>query len=139
MADRINKARRSTNMAAIRSKDTKPELAVRKIVHSLGYRYRLHCRDLPGKPDLVFRSRRKVIFVHGCFWHLHPKKQCVDARHPKSNLSYWRPKLLRNVQRDRKHFTSLRRMGWEVLVVWDCEIKKTDQLIARVVGFLNDN
>ena len=89
MADKISKTRRSANMAAIRSKDTSPELIVRRLVHSLGYRYRLHRHDLPGKPDLVFGPRRKIIFVHGCFWHMHPKANCLDARLPKSNTGYW--------------------------------------------------
>lgn len=136
--DKLTAARRSANMSAIRSKNTKPELTVRKIVHSLGYRYRLHCSDLPGKPDLVFRRRRKVIFVHGCFWHLHPTKRCADARHPKSNLAYWEPKLLRNAQRDRQQVASLKRMGWKVMVIWDCEVGNADRLIDRIVRFLDD-
>ena len=123
-------------MAAIRSTNTKPELTVRRLVHSLGYRYRLHCKDLPGKPDLVFRPRRKVIFVHGCFWHLHPAKKCLDARQPKSNKSYWSPKLQRNVARDQEHLLKLRRDGWKVLVVWDCQTRDEEKIARRLAKFL---
>lgn len=123
-------------MAAIRSQNTSPELAVRRIVTTLGYRYRLHRRDLPGKPDLVFVSRRKVIFVHGCFWHMHPKKNCADARPPKSNTSYWGPKLARNAARDAEHVIALKKLGWRVLTVWDCETTNTAKLSARLDAFL---
>ncbi len=136
MTDKISKTRRSANMAAIRSKDTTPELIVRRIVHALGYRYRLHRRDLPGKPDLVFGPRRKVIFVHGCFWHMHPKANCRDARPPKSNTGYWTPKLARNIARDKQRATKLRRAGWRVLVIWECETKDTAKLASRVTKFL---
>jgi DNA mismatch endonuclease, patch repair protein len=123
-------------MAAIRSKDTKPELIVRRLVHSLGYRYRLHARDLPGKPDLVLRPKRKVIFVHGCFWHLHPDKACLNARKPKSNKSYWGPKLSRNVKRDAEHIAALQADGWRVLVIWECETKVLASLKKRLMKFL---
>ena len=136
MTDSLSPTRRSANMAAIRAKDTKPELIVRRIVHALGYRYRLHRRDLPGKPDLVFGPRRKVIFVHGCFWHMHPKANCLDARRPKSNFGYWTPKLARNVARDAEHVATLRKLGWRVLVIWECETKDTANLAARVTKFL---
>ena len=136
MTDSLSPARRSANMAAIRSKNTAPELIVRRIVHSLGYRYRLHRRDLPGKPDIVFGPARKVIFVHGCFWHMHPKKNCSDARPPKSNTGYWSPKLQRNVARDAEHVTALRKLGWGVLTIWDCETKDDVRLCARVRKFL---
>lgn len=136
MADKLSPYRRSANMAAIRGKDTKPELIVRRLVHALGYRYRLHVRDLPGKPDLVFRPRRKVIFVHGCFWHLHPDVKCLDSRKPKSNKSYWGPKLTRNVERDAVHAAALETAGWKVLVVWDCETKALAALSKRLVRFL---
>ena len=105
--DKLTTERRTENMRRIRSKDMKPELLVRHLVYSLGYRYRLHRKDLPGKPDLVFGPRRKVIFVHGCFWHLHPDPECVDSRVPKSNTAYWKPKLERNVERDRQHIAAL--------------------------------
>ena len=136
MVDKISPVRRSANMAAIHSTNTQPELTVRRLVHSLGYRYRLHCKYLPGKPDLVFRPRRKVIFVHGCFWHLHPAKNCLDARQPKTNQSYWSPKLQRNAERDREHVLKLRSEGWKVLVIWDCETRDSEKIIKRLIKFL---
>jgi DNA mismatch endonuclease (patch repair protein) len=136
MVDSISKARRSANMAAIKSKDMKPELIVRSIVHALGYRYRLHRKDLPGKPDLVFGPRRKVIFVHGCFWHMHPKATCLDARAPKSNTGYWSAKLARNVERDAAHMVALKVMGWRVLVIWECETRNAAMVAKRVRAFL---
>lgn len=107
-----------------------------RLTHALGYRYRLHAPDLPGKPDIVFRTRRKVIFVHGCFWHLHPKAGCLDARLPKSNKGYWLPKLRRNVERDAQHLKELSRAGWKHLVIWECETKKTAKLRNRLETFL---
>ena len=109
-------------MASIKGKDTLPEMAVRRKAHRLGYRYRLHQRQLPGKPDMVFASRRAVIFVHGCFWHQHSAKQC-KARPPKSRLDYWLPKLRRNVERDKRNQKLLRASGWHVLVIWECETR----------------
>lgn len=124
-------------MAAIASKDMKPEMIVRSLVHRMGYRYRLHARDLPGKPDLVFRPRRKAVFVHGCFWHQHPKRSCKDGRAPKSNLGYWAGKLARNVGRDAANLARLRSMGWKVLVVWECEaLKGGGGLAERLKRFL---
>lgn len=136
MTDKIDAERRSANMAAIRSKGMKPEMLVRKIVHGLGYRYRLHQKDLPGKPDLVFRSRHKVVFVNGCFWHQHGSKRCRITRRPKSNLEYWEPKLQRNVERDRRNKKALRKRGWSVLTVWECEAKKSSVLTERLSRFL---
>ncbi len=135
--DRIDPERRSANMSAIRSRDTKPEMIVRRLVHFMGYRYRLHRKDLPGKPDLVFAGRRKVIFVHGCFWHQHPDKECKDARRPRSNQAYWQPKLEGNVQRDLTNQQKLRASGWDILVCWECEIKDRNALTARVRQFLD--
>ncbi|GBF26731.1 very short patch repair protein [bacterium MnTg02] len=135
--DKLSPARRSQNMAAIKSKDMKPEMLVRRLVHGLGYRYRLHQKDLPGKPDLVFRPRKKVIFVHGCFWHQHCNPKCLDGRKPKSNSNYWGPKLDRNVQRDKSRRKQLTKMGWNVLVVWECETVKLDRLHKRIVDFLD--
>lgn len=123
-------------MAKIRSVDTRPELAVRRLVHALGYRYRLYRGDLPGRPDLVFAGRRKIIFVHGCFWHQHPKASCVDSRLPRSRPEYWLPKLQRTVERDRSHIRALRRSGWRVLVVWECEIANDCLLQGRIKRFL---
>ena len=120
-------------MAAIRSSGMKPEMMVRSLVHGMGYRYRLHAKDLPGKPDLVFRSRRKVIFVHGCFWHQHPKQSCKDGRAPKSNLGYWAGKLARNVTRDARTLDALKAMGWRALVIWECEAAKGSLALKRRV------
>ena len=125
---------RSANMRAIRSKDMRPELKVRSIVHRLGYRFRLHRKDLPGKPDLVFTSRRKVIFVHGCFWHSHG---CKVSHTPKSNSGYWGPKLERNEFRDRRNIEALSAAGWNSLVIWECETTDEDRMRKRFVKFLS--
>lgn len=124
---------RSANMRAIRSTDMKPELAVRSLVHRLGYRFRLHRQDLPGRPDLVFAGRRKVIFVHGCFWHSH---DCKLAHIPESNREYWVPKLRRNRIRDRKSLQTLKAMGWKALTIWECEIGDLAGVKKRVTSFL---
>ncbi|SUB01977.1 Very short patch repair protein [Pannonibacter phragmitetus] len=136
MADKLSPERRSRNMAAIRSKNTKPEMIVRSLAHGLGFRYRLHRKDLPGKPDLVFGPRRKVIFVHGCFWHLHPDPDCKDARIPQSRRDYWLPKLTRNTERDREHVQQLEAMGWQVLIIWECEVRRPDELKEKILAFL---
>ncbi|WP_082744955.1 very short patch repair endonuclease [Burkholderia savannae] len=117
---------RSETMSRIRSFDTAPEMRVRKILWCLGYRYRLHDKRLPGKPDIVFWGRRKVIFVHGCFWHQHVG--CADSKLPKSNIEYWHPKLRRNVERDASSVAALESAGWEVLIVWDCQTRATNLL-----------
>lgn len=125
---------RSEYMRRIRSKDTAPELMVRSLVHRLGYRYRLHRKDLPGKPDLVFPSRKKIIFVHGCFWHGH---DCSSvARTPKTNTGYWVGKILRNTERDARHQSELKALGWNLLVVWECEIRDAEALSSRLTSFL---
>lgn len=121
-------------MARVGSRDTRPEMLVRRLVHGMGYRYRLHASDLPGKPDLVFRSRRKVIFVHGCFWHGHTG--CRRASRPQSNADFWRKKLERNVARDAEQVNALARSGWEVLVVWECTIRDQKQLADKIQRFL---
>src|SRR6202051_3411575 len=108
-------------MSAVHSKDTKPEMAVRRVVHALGFRYRLHYASLPGRPDLVFPSRGKVIFVHGCFWHRHAR--CRYATIPKTRTDYWQDKFSANTERDRRNKRELKRLGWEVLIVWQCELK----------------
>ncbi|WP_348271424.1 very short patch repair endonuclease [Methylobacterium sp. Leaf91] len=127
-------AQRSRCMSKIRSKDTKPEIRIRKLLHSLGYRFRLHRRDLPGKPDLAFPSCRKALFVHGCFWHQH--FGCKDASVPKSRLEYWAEKFRGNVARDLRSQKLLLDAGWEVLVIWECETSKPDALTQRLVAFL---
>ena len=134
--DKLTAEERSRNMAAIRSQDMKPELAVRKLAHRLGFRFRLHCKDLPGKPDLVFPRYKAVIFVHGCFWHQHPKAGCLDAKQPKSNSVYWGPKLARNAERDAKNRASLEQQGWRVLVIWECETKDAARLASAIRDFL---
>lgn len=136
MADTLSAKQRSACMRSVRGENTAPELVVRKIVHSMGYRYALHSRDLPGKPDIVFRSRKKVIFVHGCFWHKH---RCHHGRiAPASNQSYWSAKLERNAQRDRRNNRALQNKGWKVLVIWECWIRDSAKLRERLVRFLQE-
>jgi DNA mismatch endonuclease (patch repair protein) len=137
--DTVSPAKRSEIMRNIRSKGTKPELSVRKLVFSLGYRYRLNRKDIPGKPDLIFAGKRKVIFVHGCFWHQHKAQDCNIARKPKSRLDYWLPKLDRNVERDMENYKLLASQGWEYLVVWECELKQADKLKVKIDNFLKAN
>lgn len=134
--DTLTGPERSERMRRVRSKNTKPEIRVRRLVHGMGYRYRLHGKDLPGRPDLVFRPRRKVIFVHGCFWHRHGG--CAKNRLPKSpeRREYWRTKLNGNARRDKLVQATLRDMGWRVLVVWECETTDLDHLAERIQGFL---
>ena len=132
--DRVTKAVRSKIMASVHTRDTGAEKAVRSIVHRLGYRYSLACRDLPGKPDMVLVSRRKVIFVHGCFWHGH---SCRYGRLPKSRLDYWKPKIAVNKARDRRQANGLRKAGWSVMIVWQCQLRKKDALVARIEDFVN--
>ncbi|WP_421866053.1 very short patch repair endonuclease [Parvibaculum sp.] len=134
MVDRLSVERRSALMSKVKSKDTSPEMRVRRLAHALGYRYRLHRRSLPGSPDLVFSTRRKVIFVHGCFWHRHPN--CRKASMPKSRVRFWSEKFERNVQRDRENLRALRKGGWEVLVVWECQTKDVERLEKKLRKFL---
>lgn len=136
MADKLSPAARSENMRRIRGRDTKPELLVRKLLHSLGYRYRIHRRDLPGTPDLVFAGRKKIIFVHGCFWHGHDANDCPDRRPVKSNTSYWNPKIEGNVARDHRQVAALMGAGWDVAVIWDCETRDIIRLRERLVSYL---
>ena|SRR5579872_2265118 len=133
--DTLSRSERSERMARIRGRDTKPELLVRRLVHRCGFRYRLHRKMLPGKPDLVFASRQKVIFVHGCFWHRHPG--CALARLPKSRLEFWMPKLTENRKRDLRNIRSLSRLGWKTHVVWECELHDTSRLEQKIRRFLN--
>ena len=124
----------SARMRRIRKTDTKPEMVVRRLVHGLGYRYRLHRRDLPGTPDLVFPARRKVIFVHGCFWHQHDCK--LGSKKPAANPDYWHPKLARNVERDAENRRRLIELGWDLLVIWECETRASSDLPAAISRFL---
>jgi DNA mismatch endonuclease, patch repair protein len=133
--DNLSAAERSKIMAKVRSKDSRPEMLVRRLVFALGYRYRLHARDLPGCPDLVFRGRGKVIFVHGCFWHRH--QGCALARMPKSRLDFWGPKLEANKQRDTRNKRDLTREGWKVLTIWECQLKETTRLERTIRRFLD--
>jgi DNA mismatch endonuclease (patch repair protein) len=120
-------------MARIRSKDTKPEMAVRSILHGLGYRFRLHRKDLPGRPDIVLPRHRKIILVQGCFWHGH---DCRLASKPKSNQSYWSAKITSNQERDKRNIAALRALGWEVLEMWECDIRKSNDLAQRISFFM---
>lgn len=128
---------RSAVMRAVKSKNTKPELIVRRIILGLGFRYRLYRKDLPGNPDIVFPGRRKIVMVHGCFWHGH---NCVrGARQPKANADYWHAKIARNVERDALSNTALREAGWDLLTIWECETKSRDlpALASRLESFLS--
>lgn len=136
MADTVSPKRRTEIMSNIRAKGMKPEMAVRRLTHAMGYRYRLHRKDLPGKPDLVFPGRRKVIFVHGCFWHQHAGKDCKISRVPQSNRDYWVPKLERNAERDREHQAFLKALGWDVLIIWECQVKDNADLPGKIEAFL---
>lgn len=135
--DHISPEKRSYVMSRIRSKDTAPEIAVRRLVFAMGYRYRLYDKSLPGKPDLVFRRKRKVLYVHGCFWHQHEK--CPTGKPPVSNLDYWLPKFKRTVERDRQNINALRKQGWRALVVWECQLGHQIKVMARIRHFLNSN
>ena len=133
--EEVDAARRRI-MSAVRGKDTKPEMIVRRILHGLGYRYRLHRSDVPGRPDVVFGSRRKAIFVHGCFWHRHAG--CRKATTPKTRADFWTAKFARNVERDLEVQDRLRTAGWNVLTVWECETRSKDLLTERLCAFLDD-
>jgi len=131
--DRISAEERSALMSMVRGSHTGPELAVRRMLHALGLRFRLHRRDLPGRPDIVLPGRNAVVFVHGCFWHRHAN--CTRATTPASNAAYWRKKFLRNVERDAEAQRALRKLGWRVLVVWECELRKPVKLQSRMKRF----
>ncbi|NMM29227.1 MAG: DNA mismatch endonuclease Vsr [Glaciimonas sp.] len=134
MTDHVSKEKRSEIMKRIGGKNTAPELIVRKLVYSLGYRYRLHSKDMPGKPDLVFFGRKKVIFVHGCFWHYH---NCKKGKLPKSRLDYWLPKLEENRNRDIRTQERILSLGWRFLIIWQCEIRDTAELRKRIIEYLD--
>ncbi|MER8605861.1 very short patch repair endonuclease [Mesorhizobium sp. M1233] len=126
-------------MSRVGKKHTKPEMTVRRLLHGMGYRYRLHKKDLAGKPDLVFASRKKVLFVNGCFWHGHSDETCKLSRPPKSRLNYWEPKLARNAARDRLNEDLLRSQGWDVMVVWECQLREMDVVAQSLIEFLGPN
>lgn len=135
--DRLTAEKRSWLMGRVGSKNTTPELAVRRLVFSMGYRYRLHDARLPGKPDLVFAGRRKIVFVNGCFWHGH--KRCRYARLPKTNVDFWQEKFEHNRARDRNNKAQLTRLGWDVLIVWQCELRNIEKLSAKLYDFFERN
>lgn len=134
MVDRLSPKQRSANMARIGPRNTAPELAVRKLVHALGRRFRLHRRDLPGKPDLVFPRDRLAIFVHGCFWHRHT--DCKNCTWPKTRPEFWETKFAQNVTRDLRSAQALTNLGWKVEVIWECETEQPDRLQARLESIL---
>lgn len=134
MTDKLTPERRSENMRKIRAKNTTPEMIVRRLAHSMGFRYRLHVARLPGKPDLVLERLKRVIEVRGCFWHQH--ERCKDSHIPKSRENYWQPKLQRNQQRDHENARALRSLGYRVLIVWECETDNETRLAARLKRFL---
>lgn len=134
--DGMDAAARSALMGRIRGVDTGPEMAVRRAAHRLGYRFRLHCRSLPGRPDIVFPSRRAAIFVHGCFWHRH--EGCRKASTPKTRVEFWEAKFARNVERDAEVQQRLRAAGWRVLVIWECEIGRNGDLDRTLREFLGE-
>ncbi|RKI49403.1 DNA mismatch endonuclease Vsr [Corallococcus sp. AB004] len=133
MADTLTQPKRSDNMRKIRATDTAPEILVRRALHRMGLRFRLHARHLPGKPDVVLRRHNAVVLIHGCFWHQHSR--CVDGHVPKSNTSYWQPKLERNVQRDRKNRRMLTTLGFRVLTIWECEAQRAEVLEKKLHRF----
>ncbi|MCP4694560.1 MAG: DNA mismatch endonuclease Vsr [Desulfobacterales bacterium] len=133
--DNLTRAQRRRTMKRVKSANTTPELLVRRLVHGMGFRYRLHRRDLPGAPDLVFAGRRKIIFVHGCFWHGHDCKS--GRKRPKTNQGYWSKKLDRNKARDAENQLKLKELGWKVLIVWECEMKDRAALKAQLERFLD--
>lgn len=136
MTDTLSSLERSERMGRVRGKDTKPELVVRRMLHAMGYRYRLHAKDLPGRPDIAFRGRKKAIFVHGCFWHRHPDPTCKLSRLPKTRLDFWLPKLEGNRKRDETNVERLEAMGWDVLLVWECELGDREQVKNKLRAFL---
>lgn len=136
MMDSISSNERSRIMSLVKGKNTRPEMVVRRLVHGLGFRYRLHDTKLPGKPDLVFSRKRKIIFVHGCFWHRH--KDCALARIPKSNQEFWLAKLEGNRLRDEINIRKLHEAGWDTLVIWECELRDQNKLSQRLRSFLSD-
>lgn len=135
--DRLDKSRRSWNMGRIKGRNTAPEIAVRSLLHRAGYRFRLHPKDLPGKPDIVLPGLGTVIFVHGCFWHRH--RGCKQCYTPKTNVEFWDAKFAANVERDRKNAQALEESGWKVIVVWECELSEPERLQTRLRKMLKSS
>lgn len=134
MVDTVSPEQRSYNMSLIRSKDTKPEVFIRSLLHRLGFRFRKNVKNLPGKPDIVLPKYKSVIFVHGCFWHQH--KKCKRSNIPKSNMDFWKSKLNKNVKRDTEHQAELKKAGWKIKIVWECELKNLENLKDSLIKFL---
>jgi DNA mismatch endonuclease (patch repair protein) len=134
--DRVTSEKRSEIMRSVKGKNTEPELFVRKIVHALGYRYRLHVATLPGTTDIVFPKLKKIILINGCFWHVHPG--CKKAAIPKSRSEYWAEKLLRNVERDKETSAALTALGWQQMVIWQCELKNKESVTKKIISFLGE-
>ncbi|RKX59739.1 MAG: very short patch repair endonuclease [Thermodesulfobacteriota bacterium] len=132
--DIFSREKRSQIMSRVSGKNTKPEIAVRSLLHNLGYRFRLHRKDLPGKPDITLPKHKKVIFVHGCFWHGHT--DCSRSKRPSTNEEFWREKLDKNIERDKASVKALEQLGWGVLTVWTCEVKDKDKLKTKLLSFL---
>lgn len=137
MTDRFTESKRSRIMSRVRSKNTTTEKLVRSILHKMGYRFRLHVKNLPGKPDIVLPRFRKIIFVNGCFWHGHP--DCKRATRPATNVEFWNKKIDGNIERDNKISRDLMKLGWQVLVIWQCQTKDVKSLMQRLTGFLKGN
>lgn len=138
MADTLTKNERSIRMGRVKSRDTSPELQVRRMIHRMGFRYRLYVRELPGRPDIVLPRHRKAVFVHGCFWHRHAALGCKLARLPKSRLEFWLPKLESNRRRDQRDMRKLRNAGWQIMVVWECQLRDKERLENRLKRFLGE-
>jgi DNA mismatch endonuclease (patch repair protein) len=136
MTDVFSKEKRSWIMSRVKGRDTKPEIRVRSFVHRMGFRFRIHRRDLPGNPDIALPRHGKAIFVHGCFWHGH--KHCRRSKRPTTNKGFWNKKLDTNIARDERFRKKLRRMGWKVLVVWQCETRQPEKLLGKLERFLRD-
>jgi len=136
MADTVTPEVRSRMMSRVRSSDTKPEMVVRGLLHSMGYRFRVHRRDLPGRPDISFSAKRKAIEVRGCFWHQHPDPNCAKSTIPNTRRDWWEAKLAGNVLRDFRNEQALAELGWQLLILWECDLHPADQLSARLADFL---
>lgn len=137
MTDIFSKAKRSWLMGRVKGRDTKPEILVRSFIHRMGYRFRIHRRDLPGNPDIVFPRHRKVIFVHGCFWHGHGR--CLRSKRPTTNKDFWNEKLDGNIERDKRFRRALQRLGWKVFVIWQCETREPEKLLRKLERILHED